>query len=418
MSNAVLEVVCNAVVNSFTVSTEALATFGNKVGEAVGKGISSATSKVKDDVEDFREKRKRGPDDAENSVMNALKGYVSAMKGEKGDSDKERSANQSQAFQKTAAFLQKGVGMLIMIGQKSFDVIKQILNRLKASSPLLQAIESLFNLAMTLFFMPLGNKLATVLLPAVLELVDSMVDMWDELGDGGIDEIFNKAMDYGVRKFADFFGKIADLFEKSDNSFLRAIGSLSKMIEQLIPIVKPIVDLASWVVDNIPLLIGAIVGLLGTIITLKITSMIVQATMGMGPIGTVLALGIIASATAGIGVAAGLSGMLNQRADSNSNMADGGYVPPREGGTWKRLGEAGEGEYVVPERKFDDVINSKLSAGNRGTPYRTGSAEGASLGATITNNFYINGYTDADLQRIIRDTVDEQVQLAAIKGGF
>ena len=59
--------------------------------------------------------------------------------------------------------------------KKGFGIVEDIYGRLKSASPLLQAIESMFNLAMQLFFMPLGNKLAEVLIPSVLRLVDDVV---------------------------------------------------------------------------------------------------------------------------------------------------------------------------------------------------------------------------------------------------
>ena len=416
--NPSVTITVNAVLDKVTWGAEALANIGAALGKSIGTAVDGAISDAQGKIKDFQKKHERGPDDSENTVMKLMKGYVSAMKGEKGDDDKEKAANQSAAFKKTAASLQKGVDTLTMIGHKSFDVIKQILGKLKQSSPLLQAIESLFNLAMMLFFMPLGNKLATVLLPAVLDLVDSMVDMWDELGDGGLDEIFNKAMDYGVKKFSDFFGKISDMLKNSSNGFLRALGSISGLIQKLIPMVPIMIGLAAWVIEHLPLMIGVIITLMGTIITLQFASLLASIMpewmKAWG--GGFVAVGAILSAGVGSLVGGSLDNVSKTNKTSD-DMAEGGYVPARQGGTWKRLGEAGEGEYVVPERKLDDVMNARLVAGNRGTPYQKGSAGGGGFG-NITNNFYINGYTDSDLQRIIRDTVDEQVQLAAIKGGF
>ena len=59
----------------------------------------------------------------------------------------------------------------ISILKKTVGLIEDIHQRLVSASPLLRTIESLFNLAMQLFFMPLGNLLAETMIPAVIDLV-------------------------------------------------------------------------------------------------------------------------------------------------------------------------------------------------------------------------------------------------------
>ena len=81
-------------------------------------------------------------------------------------------------------------------------------------------------------------------------------------------------------------------------------------------------------------------------------------------------------------------------------MGSGGYVPSKDGGSVRILGEGGEGEYVVPESKVDDFVDAHGSNG--------------------TVNYYvtINGYTDSELKTYVQDIVNGEISRSRIQGGF
>lgn len=412
MTENAVKVMIVGMIDSIKVSAEGLKELQQQINNSVKVQIGNFNGTGNRDTQD--DNKKSG---------NMVKTFINSLKGNEGESDEEKKSNQTKAINKVASFVKSGLSAVTSLSKKSLDIVKQIFNRMKAASPLLEAIDSLFNLAMTLFFMPLGNKLATVLIPAVINLVDDVMKMWDEIGDGGLDEIFNKAMEYGARIFSKFFSNIAETLSNSSNSFLRALGTIANLISKLVNsgIIDSIIKLATFVVSHIPLLIGTIITLMGTIISLQVTAMFTEALSDIGfGVGASIAMGVATSAAVGLGVGLGVNNRLNSSNKENTDMAEGGYVAPRSGGTWKRLAEKGKGEYVVPEDEYRAMKSgTSYTSFGRGTTFKTDSSSGGSLGGTnITNNFYITGYTDSELTEKIQDVVDEQVQLSDIKGGF
>jgi len=74
--------------------------------------------------------------------------------------------------------LMEGGGALGLIGGllgTIVSLIGSIYKMLKKSSPILQAVGDLFDLAVTLFFMPFGNALGTLFLPVMETLVEYMI---------------------------------------------------------------------------------------------------------------------------------------------------------------------------------------------------------------------------------------------------
>lgn len=281
----------------------------------------------------------------------------------------------------------KGAQGLMNITQQSFDVLNTIYKELKKSSPLLEAVEQLFNLAMTLFFMPLGNKLAEILIPAVIELLDNVVDMWDELGDGGLGEIFSKAIEMGITYLAHFFTSIGEtlkeqggIFEKIGNILI----SLGNFIENnLYDLIDFILDFTEKIVTNI----GKVITLIGTFMTmhyaLQLATMHVIAASSPGLLSKALGYAAIGTAAIGIGASAYVG----------SQFATGGYVPASPGGQLVLVGEGGEGEYIVPKSQAE------------------------SMGG-ITNNWYISGLTQDDLIEMIDDRISRQISRSRIQGGL
>lgn len=283
----------------------------------------------------------------------------------------------------------KGAQGLMNITQQSFDVLNTIYKELKKSSPLLEAVEQLFNLAMTLFFMPLGNKLAEILIPAVIELLDNVVDMWDELGDGGLSDIFEKAIEFGITYLSSFFNKIGDaLIEQG--GFLADIGEIFKSVgsfieKDLLNVIKLILGVSTWTVNHLGTMITLIGSFMSMHYALQLATMAVIAASSPGISGKVLGAAAVATAAGGIA----LSGYMG----SQVGFATGGYVPASPGGQLVLVGEGGEGEYIVPKSQAE------------------------SMGG-ITNNWYISGLTQEDLIEMIDDRISRQISRSRIQGGL
>lgn len=302
----------------------------------------------------------------------------------------------TKVLQAGQEIMQTGIKGLTSITQGSMDFLQMIYQQLKSASPLLQTIESLFNLAVQLFFMPLGNKLAEVLLPAVLELVDNVVSMWDAMEGMSLSEMITFMMETGVQYFSQFFNDIGDLLIE-EGGILGNIGELLKTIGGLIEngggMLNMMVSLTTFVVGHLKEIISLIVAFYTMQYTMQLMSMYANAVgdsiLGFfgGGLATVAGLSAI---TAGMGL---IGGGVAYSIMSAYGMADGGYVPATEGGQWRLLGEGGKGEWVVPEDQ-------------------TGAF------GTTNNYYYFTGFTSDDVIRMIRDEVSTQVSQSRIRGGF
>lgn len=308
----------------------------------------------------------------------------------------EEVQKQTKILQMGQEVMQTGIKTVTSITQGSFDFLQMIYQQLKSASPLLQTIESLFNLAVTLFFMPLGNKLAEVMLPAVLELVDNVVSMWDAMEGMSLSEMITFMMETGVQYFAQFFNDIGDLLLEEGGT-LAGIGNLMKTIGGLIEnsngILQLMVDTTTFVVGHLKEIISLIVAFYAMQYTMQLAAMYVNAVSNSiaGWFGAGIGAAAIGTA-ASIGVGA-LAGGISYGVMSNYGMADGGYVPATEGGQWRLLGEGGQGEYVIPENQVGAM-------------------------GTTNNYYYFQGYTDEDVIRMIRDEVSTQISQSRIRGGF
>ena len=275
---------------------------------------------------------------------------------------------------------------------KSFEIVESIYKKIAAASPLLQAIEQLFNLAWTIFFMPIGNKIGEVLIPAVIALVDKVVSFWEEVGDGGLGEIVSAAVTYGLKTLGSFFTDVGkSLSEQSGwlgriGNFMQKLGNfIEKNGEKLLNF---IFDWATWTIENI----GGIITLIGTFMSLhyalQLGTMAVIAASATGPIAKATsALAVASVATALGGFAA------SSYVGSQFKMAEGGYVPAQDGGSLHLLGEGGEGEYVIPESKMNQIGKN-----------------------SYTINVY--SYSAEETKQIIRDIVSDEISKSRLRSGF
>lgn len=319
--------------------------------------------------------------------------------------------------------------------KKGFGIVEDIYGRLKSASPLLQAIESMFNLAMQLFFMPLGNKLAEVLLPSVLRLMDDVVKIWASFEGMTLGEMFDFAITQAGKLFGGFFSSIGDALIEQGGK----ISSVGKLLQSI----------GNFIEKNGAKVIETILGVVTSLISnfkhfvslwfsLKMTEVAMNAAGFFGDLGW---NGVIAA----IGVGA-VAGIVSEAGLTVAGFSEGGYIPNTPGGKVVRVSEGGEGEYIVPESKVQtfieshsgvnlnsiinkaneskthndltmisgDILNSKTSSSLRNA--NISRSETNNQSKTINITYHINGYTDSELKSIIRETVDEQVAKASYRG--
>lgn len=359
-------------------------------------------------LEGYQDALKKYGDDFEKIMTEALKNAlklanVKAELNAEGDSN-NAAVSTSSGFWATSAqaantvlpavtkisnVLQSGLNTVI-------GTVQDIYNRLKQSSPLLQTIESLFNLAVQLFFMPLGNKLATVLLPAVLELVDGVMEIWDKFEGKSLGEMLTIAISEGARLFGEYIANIGTLL-KEEGGVVGSIGSTLVVLGNLISskgaeIINGISKLLEFIMQNLPGIITALVAF--KIMTGAMLAAIVlntAMTAGAASLWTLGGAAVAGAVTAGVASAA-ISNMFGTETDI-SGHANGGYIPPTPGGKIIRVAEGGEGEYIIPESK-------RLATGGN------------------TYNITINGMTNDELKTYITDIVNDRTNEYRLRSGF
>lgn len=332
----------------------------------------------------------------------AVKGYTDDSK--KGSGSDKEGLDSKMAIDALGS-ISKGTQSIASGGMNilktGLGILTDVFERIKAASPLLQAVETLFNLAMQLFFMPLGTKLATVLIPSIVELVDGVMQIWEGFEDKSLGEILADTIRIGAEIFGEFFKDIGSELI-SQGGILSAIGTALTMLGNFIEddgekVIGIITKIMTFIVENLPAILGTIVGLLvlsKSLQLVQIAATVAAAFASSSHTPWGIAVGGAAVASVGA-IAAGL-GVGNMLA-----FADGGYVPATPGGIPALVAEGGEGEYIVPESKKNAFAKSVL---------------GGSSGNTF--NIYVNGYTDTDLEDKIVNVLNEQTNLSRLRSGF
>lgn len=354
------------------------------------RSLTTPTGSDTEDIENATDASKTSKD-TKAGAMTKRDIIANMLTGTAADDMSEEAKKQTKWLQVGQEVTAAGIKGLTGITQGSFQFLEMIYNQLKSASPLLQTIESLFNLAVQLFFMPLGNKLAEVMLPAVLDLVDNVVEMWDAMEGMSISQIIETMMTTGVQYFAQFFQDLGEQLSEQ-GGLLGAIGNLMTSIGDFLEnkaagMLNTLLSVVNFVVDHLKEIISLIAAFYTMQYTMQLMAMYANAA-GQTLLGlTGVQLGIVtlaAGLVGGLGTYAGLSYL---------GMADGGYVPATDGGQVRILGEGGEGEYVIPESQLN------------------------TFGGT-TNYYYFNGYTSDDVIKLIRDEVSTQISQSRIRGGF
>lgn len=370
------------------------------------------------------------------------------------DVSDEENATRQKMREGRAAFANEFISKTASVGEdlhtkllhKTFDLIQQIYGKMKEASPLLQTVETLFNLAMRLFFMPLGNKLAEILIPATVELVEKVTDMWDMFDENmTLGEMFSVAIKEGIEMLSEYFFSIGDTLRDQGGlvgrigTLIVSIGNfLEKNGESTLNFLFGIMD---SVIHFFPEIIGAIVGFKVASLAQSIvnTYALAAAISQTGTLGNLVSQGGLsmlaflaaeAGMTAAVGLVSAAATTTAIQTAMPSRHAKGGYIPSSPTGTVVLAGEGGEGEYIIPESKLGAVLRggssllSKVAGGATvdDVYYNdVGSGGGGSVtgvGAVFNATYYINGYTDSELKNIIRETVDDMAYNSRLKGRY
>lgn len=283
-----------------------------------------------------------------------------------------------------------GVGFL----KKTFSLVESLYAQLKKSSPLLQAIEQLFNLAWTLFFMPIGNKLGEMLIPAVIQLMDDVMDIWDAFDGMSIGEMLEYAITKGVEILSRFIITIGEqLSEQSGlvgsiGNMLLTVGNfLQKHGEKML---DTLAGVAGFILDHLKEIIALIVAFkaMSAALQIQLIYATYRVALGADLFKNASALAGMALATVAIGAITGGAAYAGMNA-----FAEGGYVPATPGGQLAIIGEGGEGEYVIPESKLGEMG-----------------------GSHYTVNVY--SYSAEETKQLVRDVVSDEISKSRLKSGY
>lgn len=337
--------------------------FSDETIELAKKEIARAKSIIKRDVSDSDQYSKET-----QSAVGAMNAISSA---------------ESKVATEGLQMVKKGLGFL-----------EEIHARLVSASPLLRTIESLFNLAVQLFFMPLGNKLAEVMIPAVIELVDQVTEMWAAFEGKSLGQILEIMIEKGAQVFGNYFNNLAS--QLSGQGTL--LGSISSMLSAIGNFIQDgtLVNLMSFGVKALSFMLEHIKEIIATLVAFKVASlanqiatMFVIATSGSlaGKFGAGAAVAAAFAGTAisaGAGIGAGLT---------TYNMMNG-----------ESLGDAAlhAGATMVTHGGYDigKAVRSKITSGASGT--------GGSKQTSVHNTFNFNGLTDTQLEKKVRNITNEQ----------
>jgi len=353
--------------------------------------------------------------DLTNTMNNMFRGIYTG--------DDRNIAAGTQLLGKASGTSDKIADDLMKVMKTGVGIIEDIHSRIKQASPLLQSVESLFNLAVQLFFMPLGNKLATVMIPAIIELVDNVMAMWDKIEGMNIGEMLTAMIDYGVKAFGTYFRSLGEQLQ-DEGDLVGALGdimvAMGDFIENhLADLLKIGADILKWIAENLGTLVDAFIEF--KILSISLQMAQVSAAIGgaLGPWGAAIGAGIGLGAGEIGGHALKSQSGIQGLVDALPHSAAGSYVGATEGGRGVVVGDGGEGEFILPEGRLRSMMDS---IGDRMVDVASARPKPVSdktKDPQIINNYFnITGYTDSELTNKIRNTVNEQVSQSRLRSGF
>lgn len=347
------------------------ATIKKDIEDLFSEGIFSekVIKKTTDTINTIKQIVNRDPEAAKGTDQYAVKGMNAISSGENKIAD-------------------EGIKMV----KKTVGLLEDIHQRLVSASPLLRTIESLFNLAVQLFFMPLGNKLAEVMIPAVIDLVDQVTALWDSFEGKTLGEILETMLTEGARIFGNYFLNLAEQL-KGEGTILGSISALLSAIGSFIQgdmvnVIKAGLTIFTFIVNNLKEIIATIVAFKVASLANQVATMFVIATSNSfgGKFGTGFA--VAAAATTGsamLGTGAGLT--------AYNYMNNGGDL-------WGAAGNAAGSMVLGPAAIPATVARQKI----------VGEVSGTSRTVNTTNNntYNFNGITDANFKKQVIDILNEQ----------
>lgn len=209
--------------------------------------------------------------------------------------------------------------------------IVALLNKLVKASPVLQGVLDLFNLAVNMLLMPLGNAIGEKMLPAVLEMVTWAVDV----GGPALATLVDAGQWVWDFFAGDQFQGIFDAIDMmKDGQFLEGLGKLLYNLLMNVPWIKMLVSfwqqLWSWIKPAWDTLSNTILTPIKSAI-----GAIVQALDSIGNFGG--------------GIVDNVKGFLG--------LASGGLVMGTPFGTPAIIGEGGQSELIVPLDEVQETFN-------------------------------------------------------------
>lgn len=340
-------------------------------------------------------------DDISKKILKGLNGVIAGTDEVKGrESEKPRTyGDEKKTFDSDKAIMTvlKSTGRIADVGvgflKKTFGLVESLYAQLKKSSPLLQAIEQLFNLAWTLFFMPIGNKLGEMLIPAVIQLMDDVMDIWDAFDGMSIGEMLEYAITKGVEILSRFIITIGEQLSEQ-SGLVGSIGNMLLTVGNFLQkhgeaMLNTLSGVAGFILDHLKEIIALIVAFKAMSATLALAQ--IYATFSANSLenlvlGNLKGAAAVAALTIGTGLASGAV------AYGVMSLADGGYVPATPGGQPAIIGEGGEGEYVIPESKLGE------------------------MGSHYTVNVY--SYSAEETKQLVRDVVSDEISKSRLKSGY
>lgn len=382
-----------AVNEALTIMVDTIQTESSRIGAA--RETSAAAEATADDISDQTQRDKTLIED----IKTALSGDTTGL-----STEMQKMVAGTQFIINSLESIRDGIisGLSTLFG-----IMEDIYGKLRESSPFLQAVESMLNLVMQLFFMPLGNKLAEILLPAVVEMLDKVVSMWDAFEGKTLGEMFADAFSEGIKILGDLLINIGEELSE-EGGIVGAIGDLMKgigtFIEKYLPTIMSVgADIMTFILENIPAIIAIIAGLSAAVVLGHAAIIAAILTSSMNP---------IAWAVGGSVAVAGAARLLTENAIEG--YAEGGVIDPVPGGQFVLVGEGGEREFIIPESRMN-MVSSSLTSQSLASSLDMSQNSSAQ---TVNITYNINGYTDNELKDIIRDTVNDQISKSRLRAGY
>lgn len=223
---------------------------------------------------------------------------------------------------KAQAMITKGADVFTMLSSNALGfigILLQLGDKLGIIQPILQLVEGVFGM--------IGGAAMETLAPAIQRLADVLFS--DEMKGNW------KALGLLIGTFVgSLLDMIGDLL--SDPEFLKVMKIFGRILGNVFTTLTLILG---WFFDILGDMSPKEIGLLFYALGIGLAFMV--GLLSGGIIGVIL--GAIYAGIAAIA----LSPLLF--------LAEGGYVPAHTGGTLAVLGEGGEGEFVIPESKLENV---------------------------------------------------------------